>query len=148
MKKIMFVCLGNYCRSPMAEMIFRDMVRKAGLEDDFEIASAATSNEELGNPPHRGAQAELRKHGISCGNKRAVRLKVSDYDHYDLFLGMDRNNIRNMKALFGGDPEQKVHLLKEWTDGGEVVDPWWTDDFEATYRDIAPACAALLEDLK
>ena len=77
-----------------------------------------------------------------------MRLKASDDDHYDLFLGMDRNNIRNMKALFGGDPEQKVHLLKEWTDGGEVVDPWWTDDFEATYRDIAPACKALLEDLK
>lgn len=147
MKRIMFVCLGNVCRSPMAEMVFRDLVRKAGLEEEFVIASAATSSEELGNPPHRGTQAELRRHGISCGNKRAVRLKASDYGNYDLFLGMDRNNIRNMKALFSGDPEQKVHLLKEWTDGGEVIDPWWTDDFETTYRDIASACEALLKDL-
>ena len=147
MKRIMFVCLGNVCRSPMAEMVFRDLVRKAGLEDDFVIASAATSNEELGNPPHRGTQAELRRHGISWGNKRAVRLKASDYRNYDLFLGMDRYNIRNMKALFGGDPENKVHLLKEWTDGSDVDDPWWTNDFETTYRDISAACSALLADL-
>ena len=147
MKRIMFVCMGNICRSPMAEMVFRDMAEKAGVPDRFVIASAATSDEELGNPPHPGTRAELRKHGISCGNKRAVRLKASDYDRYDLFLGMDRWNIRSMKYLFNGDPEHKVHLLKEYTDGGEVEDPWYNGDFETTYADISAACKALLKSL-
>lgn len=148
MKRILFVCLGNVCRSPMAEMVFRDMVRKAGLEDRFEIASAATSSWELGNPPHYGTRAELEKHGISCGNKRAVRLKVSDYDHYDLIFAMDWENIRDMIRLFGGDPDGKVHLLKEYTGGGEVDDPWYTGDFHTTYLDVSAACEALLETLK
>ena len=148
MKRVMFVCLGNICRSPMAEMVFRDMVQKAGLEDQFVIASAATSNEELGNPPHPGTRAELQRHGISCGNKRAVRLNASDYDRYDLFLGMDQWNIRNMKRLFNGDPGHKVHLLKEYTDGGEVDDPWYSGDFHTTYLDVSAACAALLEQMK
>ncbi len=143
----MFVCLGNICRSPMAEMVFRDLVRKAGMEDQFIIASAATSSWELGNPPHHGTQAELKKHGIPCGGKRAVRLKASDYDNYDLFLGMDRENIRDMQHLFGGDPEHKVHLLKEFSDGGEVDDPWYSGDFETTYRDVSAACEALLEKM-
>ena len=124
MYRIMFVCLGNICRSPMAEFVFRDMVKKAGLEDRFKIASAATSTWELGNPPHYGTQAELKKHGISCGGKRAVRLKYSDYDDYDLILGMDRENIRDMKRLFDGDPDGKIRLLKEYSTGGEVDDPW------------------------
>lgn len=148
MKRIMFVCLGNVCRSPMAEMVFRDLVQKAGLEDRFEIASAATSSWELGNPPHHGTQAELRKHGISCGKKRAVRLKASDYDHYDLFLGMDRENIRDMQRLFSGDPENKVHLLKEYIGGGEVDDPWYTGDFHTTWLDVSASCEALLDSLK
>ncbi len=148
MVKILFVCHGNICRSPMAEMVFRDMVQKAGLEDEFIVASAAVSSEELGNPPHPGTQAQLRKHGISWGNKRAVRLRASDYDDYDLFLGMDVWNIRNMQRLFSGDPERKVHLLKEWTDGGEVDDPWYSGDFETTYRDISKACEALLKELR
>ena len=124
MYRIMFVCLGNICRSPMAEFVFRDMVKKAGLEDRFKIASAATSTWELGNPPHYGTQAELKKHGICCGGKRAVRLKYSDYDDYDLILGMDRENIRDMKRLFDGDPDGKIRLLKEYSTGGEVDDPW------------------------
>lgn len=148
MKRIMFVCLGNICRSPMAEMVFRDLVQKAGLEDRFVIASAATSSWELGNPPHYGTQAELKKHGISCGKKRAVRLKASDYNDYDLILGMDRQNIRDMLDLFGGDPEHKVHLLKEYTGGGEVDDPWYSGDFESTYRDISAACEALLSKIR
>jgi protein-tyrosine phosphatase len=132
----------------MAEFVFRDMVEKAGLKDRFMIASAATSNEELGNPPHPGTRAELAKHGISCQGKHAVRLKSSDYDRYDLFLGMDRWNIQSMKRLFGGDPEGKVHLLKEFSTGGEVDDPWYSGDFRTTYEDVSLACSGLLEKLK
>ena len=147
MHRIMFVCLGNICRSPMAEFVFRDMVEKAGLGDRFAIASAATSNEELGNPPHPGTRAELAKHGITCHGKRAVRLKSSDYDQYDLFLGMDRWNVQSMKRLFGGDPEGKVHLLKEYSTGGEVDDPWYSGDFRTTYDDVYTACCGLLDRL-
>ena len=145
--RVMFVCMGNICRSPMAEFVFRDLVKKAGAEDRFVIASAATSNEELGNPPHPGTRAELAKHGISCQGKRAVRLKASDYDNYDLFLGMDRWNIQSMKRLFNGDPEGKVHLLKEYSTGGEVDDPWYTGDFRTTYEDVSLACENLLKAL-
>lgn len=145
--RVMFVCMGNICRSPMAEFVFRDLVKKAGAEDRFVIASAATSNEELGNPPHPGTRAELAKHGISCQGKRAVRLKTSDYDNYDLFLGMDRWNIQSMKRLFNGDPEGKVHLLKEYSTGGEVDDPWYTGDFRTTYEDVSLACENLLKAL-
>ncbi len=147
MYRIMFVCLGNICRSPMAEFVFRDMVKKAGLEDRFKIASAATSTWELGNPPHYGTQAELKKHGISCGGKRAVRLKYSDYDDYDLILGMDRENIRDMKRLFDGDPDGKIRLLKEYSTGGEVDDPWYNGDFQTTYADVSEACRGLLDSL-
>ena len=147
MYRIMFVCLGNICRSPMAEFVFRDMVKKAGLEDRFKIASAATSTWELGNPPHYGTQAELKKHGISCGGKRAVRLKYSDYDDYDLILGMDRENIRDMMRLFDGDPDGKIRLLKEYSTGGEVDDPWYNGDFQTTYADVSEACRGLLDSL-
>lgn len=145
--RVMFVCMGNICRSPMAEFVFRDLVKKAGAEDRFEIASAATSNEELGNPPHPGTRAELAKHGISCQGKRAVRLKASDHDNYDLILGMDRWNIQSMKRLFNGDLEGKVHLLKEYSTGGEVDDPWYTGDFQTTYEDVSLACENLLKAL-
>ena len=148
MVRVMFVCLGNICRSPMAEFVFRDMVKKAGLEDQFRIASAATSTWELGNPPHYGTQAELKKHGISCSGKRAVRLKKSDYQDYDLLLGMDHENIYDMNRLFGGDPENKIHLLKEYSVGGEVDDPWYSGDFKTTYEDVSLACENLLEKLK
>lgn len=148
MHRIMFVCLGNICRSPMAEFVFRDMAQKAGLSDQFEIASAATSTWELGNPPHPGTQAQLKKHGISCSGKRAVRLKQSDYDKYDLILGMDRENIRDMMRLFGGDPEGKIHLLKEYSTGGEVDDPWYSGDYQTTYEDVSLACSNLLDQLK
>ena len=144
---ILFVCLGNICRSPMAEFVFRDMAEKKGVADRFVIASAATTSWELGNPPHRGTQEILRKNGISCGGKRAVRLKKSDYEAYDLILGMDRENIRDMQRLFGGDPDGKVHLLKEYSTGGEVDDPWYTGDFQTTYNDISLACENLLDQL-
>ena len=145
---VMFVCLGNICRSPMAEFVFRDMVQKEGLEDRFVIASAATSTWELGNPPDYRGQEEMRKHGISCKGKRAVLLKQADYDKYDLILGMDHENIRDMMRLFNGDPEGKVHLLKEYSTGGEVEDPWYNGDFHTTYEDVSLACKMLLDDLK
>lgn len=145
---VMFVCLGNICRSPMAEFVFKDMVQKAGLEEHFVIASAATSTWELGNPPHYGTQAELKKHEISCKGKRAVQLKKSDYEQYDLLLGMDHENIRDMKRLFNGDPEMKIHLLKEYSTGGEVDDPWYSGDFHTTYEDVSLACDGLLRHLR
>ena len=144
---IMFVCTGNICRSPMAEFVFRDLAEKAGVADRFVIASAATSSWEIGNPPHRGTQEMLRAHGISCTGKRAVRLKKEDYDRYDLILGMDRENMNDMQHLFGGDPEGKIHLLKEYSTGGEVDDPWYSGDFQTTWDDIHLACRKLLESL-
>lgn len=149
MTKILFVCHGNICRSPMAEFLMKDMVRKRGLSDDFEIASAATSSEEIGNGVHRGTRAILDALGISCAGKRAVQLRREDYDHFDLIVGMDRANLRNMQRLFGGDPEGKVHLLLEFA-GSErdVADPWYTGDFNVTYRDVKAGCEGILSRLE
>lgn len=152
MIRIMFVCHGNICRSPMAEFVLKDMVEKQGIADQFEIASSATSTEEIwggvGNPVYPPAREEMRKHGISCEGKRAVQLKRSDYDKYDLFVGMDSANIRNMTRMLGGDPEGKVRKLMDYVGGGDVADPWYTGDFAVTYRDISTSCEALLKDLK
>ena len=152
MTKIMFVCHGNICRSPMAEFIFKDMVKRKGLEDDFFVASSATSTEEIwggvGNPVYPPAKAELAKHGISCEGKRAVQLKKSDYDKYDLFVGMDSMNIRNMYRILGSDPEGKIRKLMEFTDrGGDVADPWYSGRFDVAWRDIYDGCEGLLESL-
>lgn len=151
-RKIMFVCHGNICRSPMAECICKDLLQKRGVADQFEIASSATSTEEIwrgvGNPVYPPAKAELKKHGLSCEGKRAVQLKKSDYDKYDLFLGMDDGNIRNMLRIFGGDPKNKVGKLTDYTDrGGEIADPWYSGRFDVAYRDIFDGCAALLKTL-
>lgn len=148
--KIMFVCHGNICRSPMAEFIFKDLVAKRGAADQFVIASSATSTEEIwngiGNPVYPPAKAELAKHRLSCDGKRAVQLQKSDYDKYDLFIGMDSANIRNMLRIFGGDPDGKVHKLMNYTDrGGDVADPWYSERFDVAYRDIYEGCAALLD---
>ena len=150
MTKIMFVCYGNICRSPMAEFIFKDMVAKRGLTDKFIISSSATSAEEIQNgvgklvyPP---AKAELAAHGLSCEGKRAVQLRSDDYDKYDLFIGMDSNNINVMTRIFDGDPNGKVRKLMNYTSrGGDVADPWYTERFDIAYKDIYDGCTALLE---
>jgi protein-tyrosine phosphatase len=150
MIKIMFVCHGNICRSPMAEFIFKDLIKNEGLENDFFISSSATSTEEIymgvGNPVYPPAKAELLKHGIIAEGKRAVQLKKSDYDKYDYFVGMDSANIRNMHIILGGDKDGKISKLLDHTDKkGDVSDPWYSDRFDIAYRDIYEGCRALLE---
>ena len=185
MKKILFVCHGNICRSPMAEYVMKDLVKKAGLENQFQIASAATSREEIGNPVYPPARRKLAEHGISCDGHAARQLRNSDYEEYDLLIGMDRANLRNMYHICGGDFNDKMHLLMEYagrrkgpphepSEAGrvgrgearecsefspqaeteknglcfdEVADPWYTDDFDATWRDVLAGCQGLLDTL-
>ena len=149
MTRILFVCHGNICRSPMAEFVMKDLVEKAGLETEFLIESAATSTEEIGNPVYPPARRKLAEHGISCAGKTSRQLIRADYGQYDLLIGMDRANIRNMNRICGGDPEGKLHLLMEYTDHpGDVADPWYTDDFETTWRDVLAGCKGLLQAVK
>ena len=150
MIKLLFVCHGNICRSPMAEFVMKDLVDQAGLTDQFYIASAATSTEEIGSPVHRGTRERLAREGISVSGKHAVRLRQADYGEYDLLLGMDSWNIRNMNAMLGGDPERKIHLLLDYTGrpGKDIADPWYTGNFEDTYRDVLEGCQGLLEELR
>ena len=152
MIKVLFVCHGNICRSPMAEFILRDMVKKRGISDRFLIASCATSDEEIfngiGNPVYPPAKKELARHGISCEGKRAVQLTKSDDENYDYLICMDENNYRNMLRMLGGDPEGKISKLMNHTSRpGNVADPWYTGDFETTYTDIVEGCEALLKEL-
>jgi len=148
MTKILFVCHGNICRSPMAEFVMKDLVEKAGLAHEFTIASAATSTEEIGNPVYPPVRQLLARHGISCAGKTARQLQRGDYAAWDLFVGMDTANLRNMTRLFGGDPEGKVHALLDYTHRpGEVADPWYTGDFESTWRDVVEGCNGLLQSL-
>ena len=149
MKKVLFVCHGNICRSPMAEFVMKDLVAKAGLSDKFEIASAATSTEEIGNPVYPPARRKLAEHGISCAGKTARQMTRRDYETYDYLIAMDRNNLRNMVRFVGSDPEHKVSLLMAHTRRpGDVADPWYTEDFEATWQDVLEGCTALLEELR
>ena len=149
MKRILFVCHGNICRSPMADFVMKDLVKKAGLEGQFHIESAATSTEEIGNPVYPPARRKLAEHSIDCAGKTARQLKNSDYDQYDLLIGMDRANLRNMHRICGSDFAGKLHLLMDYTDRpGDVADPWYTDDFETTWRDVLAGCQGLLEQLK
>ena len=146
MKKILFVCHGNICRSPMAEFVMKDMVEKAGLQDEFYIESAATSTEEIGNEVYPPAKRKLAEHGISCKGKTARQMKKNDYNKFDLLIGMDDWNIRNMNRICGGDPEGKIHKLLGFTNRkGDVADPWYTGDFEATWRDVSEGCECLLK---
>ena len=152
MIRILCVCHGNICRSPMAEFIFKDMVKKQGREKEFFVASCATSTEEiwngLGNPVYPPARAELAKHGISCEGKRAVQLQKADYVNYDLLIAMDSNNVHNIHRIIGSDPAGKVRKLMDYTPrGGDVADPWYTDRFDVAYRDIEEGCRCLLEQL-
>ena len=148
MVKILFICHGNICRSPMAEFVMKDMVKKAKLEWKFVIASAATSTEELGNPVHRGTREKLREVGISCAGKTARQMNRRDYEEYDLLIGMDRYNIRNMQRICGGDPEGKIHSLLEYAGRhDDIADPWYTGNFEETYADVTEGCTALLKHL-
>lgn len=144
MIKILFICHGNICRSPLAEFVMKDIAAKAGLADSFIIASAATSTEEIGNPVHRGTREKLRQHGISAAGKTAVQMKRSDYDKYDYLIGMDDWNIRNILRITGGDPEGKVHKLLEFAGrDGDIADPWYTGNFDETYEDVKAGCDGL-----
>lgn len=148
MKRILFVCHGNICRSPMAEFIMKKMVADAGMERQFLIASAATSTEELGNGVYPPARRKLAEHGIGCQGKTSRLMTRQDYRDYDLLIGMDRYNIRNMERICGGDPEGKIRMLMDYTcRPGDVADPWYTGDFSATYRDCTEGCRGLLEEL-
>jgi len=148
MIKVLFVCHGNICRSPMAEFVMKHLVKEAGLSGRFEIASAATSTEELGNPVYPPARRKLLEHGIRCDGKRARQLTRADYQKYDVLIGMDHANIRNMHRICGGDPDGKIHMLLDYTDRpGSVADPWYTDDFDATWRDAMEGCTGLLKSL-
>lgn len=147
MIKVLFICHGNICRSPMAEFVFKDMVKKAGCSDQFYIASAATSTEEIGNPVHYGTRRKLKEFGISTEGKYAVQLRKSDYDRYDYLIGMDDWNIRNMMRILKSDPENKVCKLLDFTDHPrDIADPWYTGNFDKTYDDIKEGCEALLQD--
>lgn len=147
MIRILFVCHGNICRSPMAEFVLKDMVRKRGLEQQYEIASAATSREEIGNPVYPPARRKLAEHGIGCAGHHARQMTKYDYGYYDLIVCMDHANVRNACRITGGDPQEKIRLLLDFTDrsGREVADPWYTGDFDATWRDVTEGCSALME---
>ena len=146
--RILFVCHGNICRSPMAEFIMKKLVADAGLSDRFDIASAATSSEEIGNGVYPPARRMLASHGIGCEGKTARQMTSADYGRYDLLICMDSYNVRNMQRICHGDPEGKIHLLLDYTSrGGEVADPWYTGNFDATWCDCLEGCTCLLKGL-
>ncbi len=149
MTRVLFVCHGNICRSPMAEFVLRDMADKTGRGAEFVIASAATSTEEIGNPVYPPARRKLAEHGIRCGGKTARQMTAEDYRRYDLLIGMDGRNLANMRRICGGDPDGKMHLLMDFTRRpGEVADPWYTGDFDAAWRDVTEGCRGLLQWLE
>ena len=145
--KILFVCHGNICRSPMAEFVLKDLVKKRGLEGRYEIASAATSREELGNPVYPPARRKLAEHGIGCAGHQARQMTKHDYAYYDLIVCKDHANLHNAARITGGDAENKLRLLLDFAGrpGQEVADPWYTGDFEAAWRDVLAGCEGLIE---
>lgn len=148
MTRILFICHGNICRSTMAQSVMSELVRRAGRSDEFTIDSAATSTEELGNPPHHGTVAKLREVGIPVIPHRARQIRRAEYGDWDHIIYMDGQNRRNLMRILGRDPEGKVSRLLDWTDRpGDVADPWYTGNFDATYRDVLAGCTALLEQL-
>ena len=154
MIKVLFICHGNICRSPMAEFVMKKLVSDAGLTARFQIASAATSTEEIwngiGNPVYPPARRKLLEQGIQCGQHAARQMTRADYDRFDLLIGMDRSNLRTMQRICGGDPDGKLHLLLDFTDrkGEEVADPWYTGDFDAVWEDLLEGCQALLREYR
>lgn len=148
MIKILFVCHGNICRSPMAEFVMKKLVADAGLTDKFGIESAATSTEEIGNPVYPPAKRKLAEHGIACAGKTARQMNAGDYQKFDLLIGMDSANIRNMNRICGGDPEDKIKLLLNYAGlNRDVADPWYTGDFDATWDDIVSGCDGIIKQL-
>ena len=149
MTKILFVCHGNICRSPMAEFVLKDMARRTGQEKRFLIESAATTSEELGNPVYPPARRMLASHGISCEGKYARKFQRSDYDTFDMLIGMDVENMYDLMHKFGGDPQGKIHNLLDFAGmpGKEIADPWYTGDFQATWDDLQIGCIALMNAL-
>ena len=150
MIKVLFVCHGNICRSPMAEFLMKDMVQKRHIADNFYIQSAATSREEIGNPVHYGTRTKLAQLGISVAGKYARQMTRRDYEEYDYILLMDRNNVRNTLRLIGEDDQSKLHLLLDYTarQGQNIADPWYTGDFETTYDDIMEGLEGFLDYLE
>ena len=145
MPKVMFICHGNICRSPMAEFVLKDLVAKKGLQDEFQIASCATSREEIGNPVHYGTRNLLNRYGISTAGKYAVQLTKRDYEEYDYLIAMDRWNLSNIARIIGDDKDKKVSLLLDYTKRkGDIADPWYTGDFETTYQDVLEGCEGFL----
>lgn len=148
MIKILFVCHGNICRGPMAEFVMKDLLNKKGIAGQFEIASAATSTEEIGNPIYPPAKRKLKEHGISCEGKTARQMTKKDYAYYDYIIAMDRLNLRNMPRFVGNDPDNKISLLMDFTNHhGDVADPWYTGDFDATLNDVCEGCVGIIKKL-
>ncbi len=148
MIKVMFVCLGNICRSPMAEFVLKDMTRKRGIDDKFYIASSATSSEEIGNDVHYGTVRKLTSVGIKIEHREAIKLKKADYEKYDYIIGMEERNIQSILGIVGDDKDRKVSLLLDFTKNSrDIADPWYTGNFDKTYEDIVEGCEAFLESL-
>ena len=149
MIKILFICHGNICRSPMAEFVMKDMVKRKGLSEQFEIHSAATSTEEIGNPVYPSARRVLSEHGISCKGKTARRMTKGDYEYYDYIIAMDKNNIRNIERIVGEDKDHKISLLLSYSGiDRDISDPWYTGNFDATWNDVVKGCTGLLEHIE
>ena len=148
MIKVMFVCLGNICRSPMAEFVFRNMIKKESLTDKINVSSSATSCWEIGNPVHQGTKARLKKEGIDTSGKTAVQLTKQDFSDFDYLIGMETSNIRDMLRISGGTNSEKVSKLLDFADGGDIADPWYTGNFDETYDDVLKGCHGLLLHLK
>ena len=149
MIKVMFVCLGNICRSPMAEFVFKDIVKKQGLEKEFYIKSSATSSEEIGNDIHYGTRDKLIQNGISFTKRKAVKLRAEDYKKYDYIIGMEKSNVINIKRIVGEDVDDKIYRLLDFSDTPrDIADPWYTGNFEITFNDIVEGCNGFLKYLK
>ena len=148
MIKVMFVCLGNICRSPMAEFILKDMTRKRGIDDKFYIASSATSSEEIGNDVHYGTVRKLNSVGIKVEHRKAIKLKKADYEKYDYIIGMEERNIQSIIGIIGNDKDKKISKLLDFTENPrDIADPWYTGNFDKTYEDIVEGCEAFLKKL-